>query len=40
MSEGQILCWHTLGGGVYPDLSEEKQSFVVEKIEVFFGVNF
>jgi len=26
--------------GVYPGLNEEMLSFVVEKIEAFFGVNF
>ena len=26
--------------GVYPGLTEEMLSFVVEKIEAFFGVNF
>jgi CDP-6-deoxy-D-xylo-4-hexulose-3-dehydrase len=26
--------------GVYPGLSEEMLSFVIEKIEAFFGVNF
>jgi hypothetical protein len=30
----------TLWIGVYPGLSEEMLSFVVEKIEAFFGVNF
>uniref|UniRef100_UPI0040475156 DegT/DnrJ/EryC1/StrS family aminotransferase n=1 Tax=Flavobacterium sp. TaxID=239 RepID=UPI0040475156 len=29
----------TLWIGVYPGLSEEMLSFVVEKIEAFFGVN-
>jgi len=31
---------NTLWIGVYPGLSEEMLSFVVEKIEAFFGVNF
>jgi len=30
----------TLWIGVYPGLNEEMLSFVVEKIESFFGVNF
>jgi CDP-6-deoxy-D-xylo-4-hexulose-3-dehydrase len=30
----------TLWIGVYPGLNEEMLSFVVEKIEAFFGVNF
>ncbi|MFY9261430.1 MAG: DegT/DnrJ/EryC1/StrS family aminotransferase, partial [Gallionella sp.] len=31
---------NTLWIGVYPGLTEEMLSFVVEKIETFFGVNF
>ena len=31
---------NTLWIGVYPGLNEEMLSFVVEKIEAFFGVNF
>jgi CDP-4-dehydro-6-deoxyglucose reductase, E1 len=31
---------NTLWTGVYPGLNEEMLSFVVEKLEAFFGVNF
>ncbi len=31
---------NTLWIGVYPGLTEEMLSFVVDKIEAFFGVNF
>ena len=40
LTNTDIVMNNTLWIGVYPGLTEEMLSFVVEKIEAFFGVNF
>jgi len=40
LAQTDILMNDTFWIGVYPGLSEEMLSFVVEKIETFFGINF
>lgn len=40
LTNTDIIMNNTLWIGVYPGLTEEMLSFVVEKIETFFGVNF